>query len=185
MNTSVLKRTLSGGVMALALVLGMGIATSQVASARGLQPLPGDDKRDSNHRGGSENDRYDRRGRSRRDEDRGYGRDDRGWGRDRGYGRDDRGHGHDDRGYGHDDRNRTYQIALHNGYRDGYHHGEEDQKHRRGYDYEHSDGYSSGLGSYNPFYGDRYTYQQGFREGYRRGYDEGYRRGGGRSPWPF
>lgn len=189
MNTLALKKSLKGGVMAFALVLGIGIAASQVTIARGVQPLPGDDKKDVNGRRDSENNgRFDRGGRWRRDRDRGYGRDDRGRGRDdRGYGRDDRGYGHDDRGYGRDDRNRTYQIAVQNGYRDGYHHGEEDQKHRRGYDYEHSDGYRSGLGSYSAWYGDRYTYQRGFREGYRRGYDDGYRRNRGRSGfgWPF
>ncbi|HLG16920.1 MAG TPA: hypothetical protein VJH03_20810 [Blastocatellia bacterium] len=158
-----------------------------------------DDYRDSYRRGFTVgfNDGQNRRSRrySRRDVDRLFG-DNRGnvYGRggnpdDGGYNRGRGDHGDRDRGYGRDDRNRTYQIALRNGYRDGHHHGEEDRKHRRRYNYEHSDGYRSGLGSYHPFFGDRYTYQRGFREGYRRGYDDGYRGYGNRGrsgfQWPF
>jgi hypothetical protein len=72
----------------------------------------------------------------------------------------------------HGDVNRK-QIALENGYRDGFNHGRFDRS--RGYTYNfHNREFRRADRGYSRDLGEHDDYQKAYREGYRQGYNDGY-----------
>jgi len=75
---------------------------------------------------------------------------------------------------------RRSDIAVTNGYNDGYREGLNDGRHRHRNDPYAESRYRSGDHGYERWYGDRnsyrYSYRDAFRRGYERGYTDGWRR---------
>ncbi|HET9833219.1 MAG TPA: hypothetical protein VFP91_15970 [Vicinamibacterales bacterium] len=77
-----------------------------------------------------------------------------------------------------DDRNRSYsseaqQHGYEHGYRDGADHGRQDRE--RGLSRDTSTNrYREGLRDYDPSFGDRRQFMQGYQDGFQAGYDDGY-----------
>jgi hypothetical protein len=80
-------------------------------------------------------------------------------------------------------------LAVANGYNDGYERGLDDGHDRRRFDPVGEGRYRSGNHGYDKQYGPKDVYQmryrEAFRSGYQRGYDDGKRYNGQRSWWPF
>lgn len=93
------------------------------------------------------------------------------------------------------DRDRDiHNIALENGYSDGYQKGLDDGRRQRGFDPSRHRWYRDADRGYDSRYGSRARYTRVYREGFRDGYDNGYRdsrrSGRGRDdrwsiPWPW
>lgn len=88
----------------------------------------------------------------------------------------------------------TYQqrdLAVMNGFNDGYERGLDDGHDRRRFDPVGESRYRSGDHGYERYYGPKDVYQmryrEAFRSGYQRGFDDGRRYNGERRPswWPF
>jgi len=144
-------------LLAWALLVGIGLAASSAVQAQwpADRNRPGQVRRDRRW-----DDRRDRDFRRNRD----YGRSDQ-YGRNGGYG-----------GYGN-----ILQIAINQGYQDGWYTGSRDAQRGQSYNPQRSHFYRNGHGDNGGLgrYGNSYQYQQAYRNGFLRGYDQGFQRYGG------
>lgn len=108
-------------------------------------------------------------------------RDDRDYRRDR-----------DDRDYRDRRDPRVREVAVNNGYNDGYQKGLEDGRDRHSFDPTRHKWYRNANRNYDSRYGPKAEYENFYRDGFRRGYDNGYRDGdrrdnrrSNRFPFPY
>jgi hypothetical protein len=162
-----IKSRLSGILLTLSLLLGVGVFSAVGAQAQDVWRQNQQD-RDWNR------DRANRRDRDRdndRDSRRGNGR----YGRGR-YGRyGQRGQA----GYGNYGYNNIYQVAQQQGYRDGLYTGSNDAQRGQSYNPQRSHFYREANSGYNSSYGNRGQYQQAYRQGFLQGYQQGFQQYGG------
>ena len=170
MKSKYLLNKIGGAFFAIALLFGIGIATSATTQA---QWQNNDDQWRREQREQRRRERearrrnrdYDNDGNNRRNRD--YDND----GYNDVYGR----RGRDSQGYGNYGGSlHLRQTALNAGFADGVKEGRRDRSRNERYDYTDEGDFQKGTRDYSSRLGDRYIYQRYYREAFSHGYADGY-----------
>jgi hypothetical protein len=153
MKSNYLLNKIGGAFFALALLFGIGIATSSTAQAQ----WQNNDQWQRDQREQRRRDRREQRRRNRGYDDDGYNR-----------GRDADGYGNYGGSYN------LRQTALNAGFADGVKEGRRDRSRNERYDFTDESDFQKGTRDYSSRLGDRYIYQRYYREAFSHGYADGY-----------
>jgi hypothetical protein len=161
MNSLRLKGKISGALIALAILFGVGIASSATAQAqyrndRDWRNNRNDRNRDSNRDWSNDRNRNGVDDRYEQNNNYGYGNNGR-YGNNGGYG------------------GNVYASAMNQGYQDGLYTGSNDGQKGQSYNPQRSHFWREANNSSNSGYGNRGQSIQAYRDGFLRGYDAGFR----------
>jgi hypothetical protein len=180
MNSLRLKGKISGAMIALAILFGVGIASSSTAQAQYRNDRDWRNNRnDRNDRNRDRDWRNDRNRDSNRDwsNDRNRnGVDDR-YEQNNNYGYGNNGRYGNNGGYGNNGRygGNVYASAMNQGYQDGLYTGSNDGQKGQSYNPQRSHFWREANNRSNSGYGNNGQSIQAYRDGFLRGYDAGFR----------